>query len=66
MQEGIPTITEQLDDDWTSFCGVCLADFVIAAKDSVDNPSASGTFCPDCRARGMKAPGVLHWRRRAA
>ena len=62
----MPAITEALDDDWVAECGVCSADFVVRASDSLENPQPHGGFCPDCRARRLIAPGVLHWRRRAS
>lgn len=61
----MPVRTEGKTDDWVATCGVCMGNFSIAAEDCPDNPSSSGTFCPDCRARRMKAPGVLHWRKRS-
>ena len=51
-------------DDWVSECGVCEGNFLIRAEDLSEQPSESGTFCPDCRANGAIAPGVLHWTRR--
>lgn len=61
----MPTISEEMDDDWISRCGLCEASFVIRAVHAAENPSPSGAFCPDCKARRHIAPGVLHWRRRA-
>jgi hypothetical protein len=64
--ERIAVVKRLLDDDWIAECGVCEGNFVITAEDSPEIPSKSGTFCPDCRANNLKAPGVLHWRRRNA
>jgi MinD superfamily P-loop ATPase len=66
VDKNIPAITAALDDDWVSECGVCNSPFAIRASDCDDNenPFPHGTFCPDCRARGLKAPGVLHWSKR--
>lgn len=63
MRADIPQATEFRYDDWVADCGVCGANFLVRASNSPDNPSPSGTFCPDCRPK-TKAPGVLHWRRR--
>lgn len=43
---------------WRATCGVCDAAWKVPQG---DNPAPHGSFCPDCQARGMKAPGVLHW-----
>jgi hypothetical protein len=57
-------MTKGLPDDWVSTCMICDGDFAVRLEESPENPSKSGTFCPDCRARGRIAPGVLHWRPR--
>ena len=61
----IPKITAARDDDWVAVCGVCEGSFVVAKVDSADNPAPHGSFCPDCQARRLIAPGVLHWSPRA-
>jgi hypothetical protein len=60
----LPVIAEHRPDDWIAVCGLCDANFAIAAKDSPDNPAPHGIFCPDCRARRHIAPGVLNWQKR--
>lgn len=62
----MPKIDAALPDDWVSECGVCEGNFVVRAADSEANPGPHGTFCPDCKATGLKAPGVLHWHKRRA
>ena len=55
---------------WRAQCGVCDAKWKVDKDESgrtltaepADNPGPHGTFCPDCRGRGMMAPGVLNWR----
>jgi hypothetical protein len=58
-QANLREMTEGRPDDWVATCMVCYGDFAIRHEDSPNNPSPSGSFCPDC-----KAPGVLHWRQR--
>ena len=65
-QADIPKVTNIRDDDWVAECGVDGANFVIACDGSGQNPAPHGSFCPDCRARGLIAPGVLHWHRRVS
>lgn len=62
----IPKIKVIRDDDWVATCGVCEGSFVIEKADSADNPSLSGSFCPDCKERRLIAPGVLHWSPRSS
>lgn len=64
-QAALREMTIGLPDDWIAECLICNGDFAIRHEDSPDNPSPSGTFCPDCKARGRIAPGVLHWHRRS-
>lgn len=45
---------------WRATCGVDGSRWTAQMKDDA-NPPAAGSFCPDCQARGMKAPGVLNW-----
>jgi hypothetical protein len=46
---------------WRATCGVDGSRWVAEMIDD-DNPPAGGSFCPDCQARQMMAPGVLHWK----
>jgi hypothetical protein len=46
---------------WIAQCGVCLAYFESKIK-SEDNPHPYGAFCPQCKERGLIAPGVLHFK----
>ena len=41
-------------------CGVCNATWKAQIENGAEAISA-GTFCPDCRAQGRMAPGVLNW-----
>jgi hypothetical protein len=43
---------------WRAQCGVCYSSWV---GESEECPSESGTFCPNCRDKGLMAPGVLNW-----
>jgi hypothetical protein len=55
----------QRPDDWVSTCGVCGEFFAVRSEDAPEgNPFPHGTFCPDCQAKGLVAPGVLHWQPR--
>lgn len=65
MKADLPQMTEGMPDDWTATCGVCIADFAVRKSDSENNPAPHGSFCPDCRQRGLIAPGVLHWNPRS-
>lgn len=47
---------------WRAKCGVCLEAWKV---ESVDNPAPHRSFCPDCRKRGLTAPGVLTWEKDA-
>jgi len=60
----IPKVTEINDSDWVATCGVCEGNFVIHEDGSDKNPYPHGSFCPDCRAKRLMAPGVLNWHRR--
>jgi hypothetical protein len=64
MRANLREMRDPLSNDWVATCGVCNSDFSVRASDSPNIPSKSGTFCPDCRARGLMAPGVLHWKLR--
>lgn len=64
MKSDLPVMEEARDDDWVAECGVCDGNFALRADDSEDNPAPHGSFCPDCRALGLIAPGVLHWKLR--
>lgn len=66
VQADLEVCKSPRDDDWVASCGVCYGNFVLLARTYPDNPSASGTFCPDCRARKLIAPGVLHWKKRGS
>jgi len=44
---------------WRAKCGV---DGSCWSVESDVNPAPSGSFCPDCRAQKLAAPGVLNWR----
>lgn len=57
----IPKADAYRHDDWVALCGVCESGFVVPKSDSTNCPAPNGSFCPDCRHRGLKAPGVLHW-----
>lgn len=61
MKAALPEITEGRSDDWVARCGVCLSAFAIQNADCQDHPAPNGSFCPDCKARGLMAPGVLNW-----
>lgn len=43
---------------WRGSCGVCNTLYQ-HPENSREKPNA--TFCPDCRERGMMAPGVVNW-----
>lgn len=65
MKADLPQITEGRLDDWVATCGVCEGNFAVRAADVPENPAPHGSFCPDCRAKKLMAPGVLYWQRRA-
>jgi hypothetical protein len=62
--EEITPLENSSGNDWVATCGVCDACFAVTAEASPENPSPSGSFCPDCQENRLKAPGVLHWRKR--
>lgn len=41
-------------------CGVCRAAWKV--ENQQENPAPHGSFCPDCRAGKLTAPGVLNWK----
>lgn len=47
---------------WRGACGVCETEFEHPER-TAENPSPHGTFCPVCRSRGLKAPGVVYFDR---
>jgi hypothetical protein len=47
--------------EWTGECGVCGSLFGWPRDGST--PGDAGTFCPQCRANGLTASGVVHFSR---
>lgn len=45
---------------WRAKCGVCGSAWIAEMKDDADPCAMS--FCPDCKSRGLMAPGVLNWK----
>lgn len=46
---------------WRATCGVDGSRWTAEMHDDND-PPRGGTFCPDCQARHLMAPGVLNWK----
>ena len=62
----LPELTGAAADDWVAQCGICTGKFAVRAKDARPDMTAKRYFCLDCRCRGTKPPGELHWRRRGS
>lgn len=51
--------TKAMPRVWRARCGVDGSRWVAEMHDDI--PPPNGSFCPDCQARRLTAPGVLHW-----